>query len=68
MPAAVAGAWLVYPTLTPKFKGRVGLGPREEMGVESQLNPAFEAAAVLAREAESAARAHVAQIPRAQIA
>ena len=36
------------------------------MGVESQPNPAFEAAALFAREAESAARADVAQIPRAQ--
>ena len=36
--------------------------------MEGELNSAFEAAAVLAREAERAARADIAQIPRAQIA
>eukprot|EP00512_Aurantiochytrium_limacinum_P004239 CAMPEP_0171497700 /NCGR_PEP_ID=MMETSP0958-20121227/7423_1 /TAXON_ID=87120 /ORGANISM="Aurantiochytrium limacinum, Strain ATCCMYA-1381" /LENGTH=73 /DNA_ID=CAMNT_0012031983 /DNA_START=57 /DNA_END=278 /DNA_ORIENTATION=- len=27
---AAAGAWLVWPALTPEFKGRWGLGPKVE--------------------------------------
>mmetsp|Transcript_19705 Transcript_19705/g.49803 ORF Transcript_19705/g.49803 Transcript_19705/m.49803 type:complete len:117 (+) Transcript_19705:186-536(+) len=30
LPAAAGGAWLVYPALTPQFKGRWGLGPKVE--------------------------------------
>ena len=30
IPAGIFGAWLVWPALTDKFKGDVGLGPKVE--------------------------------------